>query len=72
MAINSAVQNYIGTLLAGEALAPSAPAISAPNPFIDDERADIGFQKFGSRIIDRESDGSSPTATKEATKDAKK
>ena len=62
MAINSVVQNYVSSLLAGEALAPSAPAISAPNPFVDDDRADIGFQKFGTRIVDRDLDSDLSTA----------
>ena len=64
MAINSVVQNYVSSLLAGEALAPSAPDISAPNPFVDDDRADIGFQKFGTRIVDRDLDSDlSPAAS---------
>ena len=71
MAINSAVQNYIGTLLAGEALAPSAPAVRAPNPFIDEERADIGFQKFGTRTAVRDSDGSSAAASASASESDK-
>jgi hypothetical protein len=58
MSYNSAISGYIGSLFAEKALAPSAPAISAPNPFIDDERADIGFQKFGRPIPPRDSDGS--------------
>ena len=71
MAINSVIRDYVGSIMAEDALAPSAPAIRAPNPFSDDERADIGYQKFGSRIIARESDGSS-TATTASTGESDK
>ncbi len=63
MAINSVIQNYIGSLIAEEALAPSAPAIRTPDPFSEEERADIGFEKFGTRIVDRDPDSDLSTAT---------
>ena len=46
--INQAVQNYVGQFLAKAqaGLRPSADTPTAPNPFMDDRRLDIGFQKF--------------------------
>ena len=64
MAINSVIQNYIGSLIAEEALAPSAPGIRTPDPFSEEERADIGFQKFGTRIVDRDIDSSTTAPTR--------
>jgi len=69
MAINSPIQNYVTSLLAGEALAPSAPAISAPTPFSDDERMDIGYQKFGSRTVTT-NPASSSQATAASTRES--
>jgi hypothetical protein len=64
MAINSVIQNYIGSLIAEEALAPSAPGIRTPDPFSEEERADIGFQKFGTRIVDRDIDLGTTASTR--------
>ena len=47
---DSVVRNYIGNLVADEALTPSAPTVGTPSPFDDDTRMDIGFQKFGKPI----------------------
>tara|TARA_R100001082_G_scaffold90733_2_gene57324 strand:- start:1081 stop:3153 length:2073 start_codon:yes stop_codon:yes gene_type:complete len=47
---DSVVRNYIGNLVADEALTPSAPTARTPSPFDDDTRMDIGFQKFGKPI----------------------